>query len=81
MNIPRFLQLYKEDRLDEAFLSVVLDNPLPASTGRVCQHPCDDRCRREGIDEAVNMFCTDQGFEHVPALEHLQGWLSELMAA
>ncbi len=55
MNIPRFLQLYKEDRLDEAFLSVVLDNPLPASTGRVCQHPCDDRCRREGIDEAVNM--------------------------
>ena len=24
---------------------------------------------------------TDQGFEHVPALEHLQGWLLELMAA
>jgi transposase InsO family protein len=23
----------------------------------------------------------DQGFEHVPALEHLQGWLLELMAA
>jgi len=55
MNIPRFLQLYKEDRIEEAFLSVVLDNPLPASTGRVCQHPCDDRCRREAIDEAVNM--------------------------
>jgi NADH-quinone oxidoreductase subunit F len=55
MNIPRFLQLYKEDRLEEAFLSVILDNPLPASTGRVCQHPCDDRCRREALDEAVNM--------------------------
>ena len=24
---------------------------------------------------------TDHGFEHVPALEHLQGWLTELMAA
>ena len=24
---------------------------------------------------------TDQGFEHVPALEHLQDWLAELMAA
>ncbi len=24
---------------------------------------------------------TDRGFEHVPALEHLQAWLSELMAA
>jgi NADH-quinone oxidoreductase subunit F len=55
MNIPRFLELVKEDRIEEAFLSVVLDNPLPASTGRVCQHPCDNRCRRAGIDEAVNM--------------------------
>jgi NADH-quinone oxidoreductase subunit F len=55
MNIPRFLQLYKEGRLEEAFLSVVIDNPLPASTGRVCQHPCDNRCRRNHIDEAVNM--------------------------
>ncbi len=24
---------------------------------------------------------TDRGFEHVPAIEHLQGWLTELMAA
>jgi len=55
MNIPRFLQLYKEDRLEDAFESVVIDNPLPASTGRVCQHPCDNRCRRAAIDEAVNM--------------------------
>ncbi len=55
MNIPRFLQLYKEGRLEDAFLSVILDNPLPASTGRVCQHPCDDHCRRVGLDEAVNM--------------------------
>jgi NADH-quinone oxidoreductase subunit F len=55
MNIPRFLQLYNEGRIEDAFLSVVLDNPLPASTGRVCQHPCDDRCRRSGIDEPVNM--------------------------
>ncbi len=55
MNIPRFLQLYKEGKLDEAFESVILDNPLPASTGRVCQHPCDNRCRRHTIDEAVNM--------------------------
>jgi len=24
---------------------------------------------------------TDQGFDHIPAVQHLQGWLSELMAA
>jgi NADH-quinone oxidoreductase subunit F len=55
MNIPRFLQLYKEDRIEEAFESIVMDNPLPASTGRVCQHPCDDRCRRTNLDSAVNI--------------------------
>ena len=55
MNIPRFLQLYKENRMEEAFLSVILDNPLPSSTGRVCQHPCDSRCRRQTLDQAVNM--------------------------
>lgn len=65
MNIPRYLQLCKEDRLEDAFESVVMDNPLPASTGRVCQHPCDNRCRRAAMDEAVNMrevhrFIADQ---------------------
>jgi len=55
MNIPRFLELIHEGRLEDAFESVVMDNPLPASTGRVCQHPCDARCRRQSFDEAVNM--------------------------
>src|ERR1039457_2705933 len=55
MNIPRFLQLYQEGRLEDAFEAVVLDNPLPASTGRVCQHPCENRCRRRSLDESVNM--------------------------
>ncbi len=68
MNIPRFLQLYKEGRLEDAFEAVVLDNPLPASTGRVCQHPCDDRCRRRAVDSAINMrevhrFIADTIFE------------------
>jgi NADH-quinone oxidoreductase subunit F len=55
MNIPRFLELLHEGRLDDAFLSVILDNPLPASTGRVCQHPCENRCRRQSFDEDVNI--------------------------
>ena len=55
MNIPRFLELFQEGRLEDAFESVILDNPLPASTGRICQHPCDNRCRRQSFDEAVNM--------------------------
>jgi NADH-quinone oxidoreductase subunit F len=55
MNIPRFLQLYKEGQIEEAFESIIMDNPLPCSTGRVCQHPCNERCRRAAVDDAVNM--------------------------
>ncbi len=55
MNIPRFLELYKEGRMEDAFESIIMDNPLPCSTGRVCQHPCGKRCRRQNIDDPVNM--------------------------
>jgi NADH-quinone oxidoreductase subunit F len=55
MDIPRYLQLYKEQRFDDAFMAVIMDNPLPSSTGRVCQHPCESRCRRKTLDEPVNM--------------------------
>ena len=55
INIPRYLQLLNAGKRHDAFLALILDNPLPASTGRVCQHPCDNRCRRSGVDESVNM--------------------------
>ena len=72
MNIPGFLQLLKEDRLDDAFELVIMDNPLPASTGRVCQHPCENRCRRKTVDSAVNMrevhrYIADTIFEKTSA--------------
>jgi NADH-quinone oxidoreductase subunit F len=80
MNIPRFLELFQEGRLEDAFESVVLDNPLPASTGRVCQHPCDNRCRRQSFDEVVNMrevhrFIADeiyQSYRFEPMLERIK---------
>jgi len=30
-------------------------NPLPAICGRVCHHPCMDKCRRGQTDESVNI--------------------------
>jgi NADH-quinone oxidoreductase subunit F len=55
MNIPGYLQLLKENRLEDAFEQVVMDNPLPSTTGRVCQHPCELRCRRAQTDAPINM--------------------------
>jgi NADPH-dependent glutamate synthase beta subunit-like oxidoreductase len=31
------------------------DNPLPATMGRVCYHPCEGACNRVGLDEAVGI--------------------------
>lgn len=81
MQIPRFLQLVKEGRLDEAFESVIMDNPLPASTGRVCQHPCQNQCRRAGIDAPVAMrevhrYIADQVFDS----DHLETMTERLLA-
>lgn len=54
MNIPGYLTLFKEGRLDDAYAFLLQDNPLPASTGRVCHHPCQARCRRNEVDGTVS---------------------------
>jgi NADH-quinone oxidoreductase subunit F len=68
MRIPAFMELIKEERMDEAAEMIWLDNPLPASTGRICQHPCESLCRRGQEDAPVNMreihrFVADMVFD------------------
>ena len=31
------------------------DNPFPTVCGYVCEHPCEARCRRRMVDDAVNI--------------------------
>ncbi|HVN49634.1 MAG TPA: FAD-dependent oxidoreductase [Bacteroidota bacterium] len=54
MNIPGYLQLLKEGRLEEAFELTLRDNPLPGTVGRICYFHCQMRCRRDMIDEPVS---------------------------
>jgi NADH-quinone oxidoreductase subunit F len=54
MNIPGYLQLLKEGRIEEAFELTLRDNPLPGTVGRICYFHCQMRCRREMIDEPVS---------------------------
>ena len=68
MRIPLFLELTKLGRMAEAAEMIWLDNPLPGSTGRICQHPCESQCRRATVDAPVNMrevhrFISDQVFD------------------
>lgn len=53
----------------EAALELIKDKiPLPASLGRVCPHPCEEKCRRGLIDEPVSIqqlkrFAADMDLE------------------
>ena len=53
VNVPGYLALISEDRLDEAYALIRKDNPFPAICGRVCTHPCESKCRRGQLDEAI----------------------------
>ncbi len=54
MNIPGYLQLLKEGRIEEAFELTLRDNPLPGTVGRICYFHCQMRCRRDMVDDPVN---------------------------
>ena len=54
MNIPGYIELIKEDRIEEAFELSLRDNPIPGTIGRICHFHCQMRCRRDQLDEPVS---------------------------
>ncbi len=53
MNVPGYLQLCAEGRLEYAFDMIIRDNPLPSTLGRICHFHCRMQCRRDDIDAPV----------------------------
>ncbi len=54
-DVPSYIGLILQKRFDEAIEIVRKENPLPLICGRVCHHPCEDKCRRGDIDKAINI--------------------------
>ena len=44
-----------DEACDQAWRKIAEVNPLPATTGRICPHPCEDRCSRSQKDGAVSI--------------------------
>lgn len=44
-----------DEAYDEAWDKIADLNPLPATIGRICPHPCEDRCTRADKDGAVSI--------------------------
>lgn len=55
VNVPGYIALVKAGRYEDAMRLIRKNNPFPAVCGYVCEHPCEVRCRRTMVDDAVNI--------------------------
>lgn len=55
VNIPLYLSKIREAKIKEAARIVLESNPIPAITGRVCPHFCQQECNRKDLDESVSI--------------------------
>ncbi len=55
VDIPGYIALVNEDRCDDAVQLIRKDNPFPSTCAYVCEHPCENRCRRNMIDSSLNV--------------------------
>ena len=45
---------------EAAFRALVVNNPMPATMGRVCYHPCESGCNRAKLDSAVSIHSVER---------------------
>ncbi len=50
-----YISLIREGRIDDAYRTIVEDNPFAAVCGRICDHRCETACSRAKVDEAINI--------------------------
>jgi NADH-quinone oxidoreductase subunit F len=64
-----YVALIAEGRFEEALHLIRQRNPLAGICGRVCHHPCEVKCKRGEVDEAIAIaslkrFAADYGMKH-----------------
>ena len=55
VDVPGYVALVGEGDYAGAVQLIRKDNPLPTACALICEHPCEARCRRRLIDDAVNI--------------------------
>ncbi len=68
VDIPGYIALVKEGRCADAVRLIRKDNPFPTACAYICEHPCEARCRRNMVDDALNIralkrYAVDQAGE------------------
>ena len=79
-NIPVWVQQARNNDFLGAWQTLVENNPIPATIGRTCHHPCEKSCNRGEYDGAVSINALEQyigdmavneGWAFVPPAEEL----------
>ncbi|MEE9309361.1 MAG: FAD-dependent oxidoreductase [Spirochaetia bacterium] len=52
-NVKAYVSLIAAGRFQEALEEIRRTNPFPGICGRVCPHPCEEKCRRKDFDQAL----------------------------
>ena len=55
VDIPGYIALTHAGRYQDAVRLIRKDNPFPTACAYICEHPCEARCRRRMVDDAVNI--------------------------
>ena len=55
VDIPGYIALVADGRYDDAVQLIRKDNPFPTACAFVCEHPCENNCRRNMVDDAINI--------------------------
>ena len=55
VDIPGYIALVKEGKYADAVRLIREDNPFPSVCGLICEHPCEEHCRRNIVDNSVNI--------------------------
>ena len=60
VDIEGYMAFLRENRVSDAMDLLLRENPLPAITGRVCNHPCESKCNRSEFDDAVAIHAVER---------------------
>ena len=60
IDIEGYMNLLSLGRVEDARDLLLTENPLPAVTGRVCHHPCENACNRRTLDGAVAIHAVER---------------------
>ena len=55
VDIPGYIALVQQGRYADAVRLIRRDNPMPTTCAYICEHPCENRCKRTIIDAPVNI--------------------------